>query len=57
MQFNNNDFGEIAKAIAISPYCQDFSNTQPSPPPAAYYLIDDSGDNLIDDNEDFLVTP
>lgn len=57
MQYNDDNFGEIpAAGLVKSPYVEHYEEGKPSPPPAEYYLIDDSGDHLIDNTEDFFVT-
>jgi hypothetical protein len=55
MPYNNDNFGDIQRALVRSVYTQHFEHYEPVPPPLAYHLLDDSGDNLIDDSGDYLV--
>lgn len=58
MSYNNDFFGEIPKdALKKSPYFEDYAEGKPVPPPSDFYLLDDSGDNLLNDDQDYLVTP
>lgn len=57
MQYNNEQFGEVKESIVRSPYFADYREAKPVPPPSDFYLLDDSGIDLVDDSEDYLVTP
>ena len=57
MPYNNRDFGDVISSLTVSVYSQNSNKAKPSPPVGEFYLIDDSGDDLLDDSEDFLVTP
>ena len=35
----------------------NYAEGKPVPPPSDFYLLDDSGDNLLNDDQDYLVTP
>lgn len=58
MSYNNDFFGEIPRdALSKSPYFEDYAEGKPVPPPSDFYLLDDSGIELIDDTEDYFITP
>lgn len=58
MQYNDDNFGEIPRsALTKSPYFEHYEEGKPVPPPSDFYLLDDSGIDLVDDTSDYLVTP
>lgn len=57
MQYNNEQFGESKEFLTRSPYFADYREAKPVPPPSDFYLMDDSGIELVNDDEDYLVTP
>lgn len=58
MQYNNDFFGDVPTgALVKSPYFEHHEEGKPVPPPSDFYLLDDSGIDLVDDSSDYLITP
>jgi hypothetical protein len=57
MQFNDRRFGTVKDSLVKSPYVEGDQHHRPSPPIGDFYLLDNSGSFLLDDSDDYLVTP
>jgi hypothetical protein len=56
MLFNNSIFGKIKNALVKSLYFQTNEEGEPLPPPTDFYLLDNSGENLLDNSSDPFIT-
>jgi hypothetical protein len=57
MHFNNKEFGDGKDALTKSIFTETTEFEAPKPPPPdAFYLITNSGDNLVTNTEDYFVT-
>ncbi len=57
MQFNNANFGDHRDSFIYSPFLTTFRGVHSIPPAGAFHLLDDNGEALLDDSDDFLITP
>jgi hypothetical protein len=57
MQYNSRNFGDLKDSLIDSPYFSDYGDGNPSPPPGEFLLLNDNGDYLLNDDEDYLATP
>ena len=56
--YNDDLFGDIPRsALTKTPYFEYYEEGKPVPPPSDFYLLDDTGIDLINDDEDYLITP
>ena len=56
MPYNNEQFGDITKALTKSLYVMDYATGMPSPPPPSdVYLVDEVSNFIIDESSNFII--